>query len=261
MKMPEYKTPQDLARAVMLELQTQADPVPPETVLNELFATLYYASLRTEESQPIQCYIVYLNPAKRDPNPPRFPGLDRWNCNELTQRIPLTVASLVKIAKASDPRTSSFAIYHNSRGKLFIWGLVDQGNSYHEYVNFNTFQVPPDRPGLFQAAILGTGHLVAHRAYDRIAELHIDKVVMESHDIFHYGPVRRILEPGLRNYAERVRGAVKPNPKNDFEVASMEHEWIAAICRVLLRIKGLRHGGALLITPDPNFEGLNVKYP
>jgi hypothetical protein len=40
----------------------------------------------------------------------------------------------------------------------------------------------------------------------------------------------------------------------------MEHEWIAAICRLLLRIKGLRHGGALLITPDPSFDGLNVKY-
>jgi hypothetical protein len=257
-----YKTPEDLAGAVMQELRPQQQHFPSKAVLDELFAILYYASLRTEESQPIHCYIVYLNPKNRDPDPPEFPAVDRWNCIELAHRIPLTVQSLVKIAKASDPRTSSFAIYHNTRGKLFIWGLVDQGNRYHEYVNFNTSR-GPDRPGLFQAAIIGIGHVATYRAYERIAELHVDKVVTESHDVLRFGPVSRILHVGVNNYIERLRDTVGIDRRRELDrwTASLQDDWTATICRLLLRIKGFRHGGALLITPDADFEGLNVKYP
>jgi hypothetical protein len=36
--------------------------------------------------------------------------------------------------------------------------------------------------------------------------------------------------------------------------------WISVIQRLLFRIKGFKHGGAILIIPDVNFEGLNTKY-
>ena len=42
--------------------------------------------------------------------------------------------------------------------------------------------------------------------------------------------------------------------------ADIDSHWIECICRLLLRIQGLRHGGAVLITPDTSLKGLNIKY-
>lgn len=256
------RTPEDLAKSVAAELERKRRRPPPLGTLTQLFETLYSASLLTEESQPTYCYVVYLDPENPDPAPPEFPRKDRWNCIDLVTRIPFTASSLVKIAKASDPRTSSFAIYHDSRGKLFIWGLVDQGNRYHEYLNHNAI-VSPDRPGLLQAAILGIGHIVAYRAYDRIAELHIDTLVTESHDILRYGPVRNLLQPEIDSFIDAVRRAVGDalGASVDQWTPALSDDWIATLCRILLRMKSFRHGGALLITPRISTRMLDIKYP
>jgi hypothetical protein len=258
--MSTRRTPADLAKFVMNYLRHRKMTVPSLKTLTSLFETLYAASLKTEESHPTYCYIVYLDPTHQDEIRSEDRAFDHWSCVELATRIPLTPSSLVKVAKASDPRTSSFAVYHDSMGELFIWGLVDQGNRYHEYVNFNTVQ-RPDRPGLFQASILGIGHLVAYREYERIAELNIDTLVTESHDILRYGPIRQLLQPAIDEYLAQVKTAIGIEKYGDGSqwAPRLSEMWTASICRILLRIRGFRHGGALLITPNLN-DGLNVKY-
>jgi hypothetical protein len=42
--------------------------------------------------------------------------------------------------------------------------------------------------------------------------------------------------------------------------ATLEDDWVATLCRLLLRTRAYRHGGAFLITPDDTKAGLNVKY-
>jgi len=65
----------------------------------------HYTSLKTEESQSIACYIVYIDPDNPDPKPPARIVKDRWSYVKLSKRVPFTPSSLVKIAKASDPRS------------------------------------------------------------------------------------------------------------------------------------------------------------
>jgi hypothetical protein len=127
----KHKLPLDLARIVHTDLIRLRQEHPPLSVLSELFQTLYWASLKTEESQPVRCHIVYLNPDKPDPKPPRRIRKDRWICVPFGEQIPFTVPNLVKIARASDLRTSSFAVYRDKNNHLYIWGLVDQGNRYY----------------------------------------------------------------------------------------------------------------------------------
>jgi len=256
-----YKYPPDLAHAVLLELQRRDKGHPPLDVLSDLFQTLYFASLKTEEGEPIFCYLVYLDPDNYDPDPPIRIVKDRWSCVAFEERISLTVSSLVKAAKASDPRTSSFAVYHDSNSKLFIWGLVDQGNGYHDFVNFNT-SVGPERPGLFQVSIGGIGHLIAYRDYQRIAELNVDTIVTKSYDVLRYGPVSDFLQPAISRFVTQVAqevGAERFTDRNHWG-GTLKEDWVATLCRLILRIRNYRHGGALLFTSDPEPKGLNVKY-
>lgn len=230
--------------------------------LTILFETLYFSSLKTEEAQPITCYVVYLNPEDPDPNPPRNPSKDRWVFVRFGEAIPLTMSSLVKLAKASDPRTSSFVVYPDSQERLCVWGLIDQGNRHHDFVNYDA-ESGYERPGLFQASIIGLGHLVAYIGFEKIAELQTNTLFGKPVHVFERGPVRDTLDPGIRAYVDRIRTALPEYI--DYEErghwdASLASYWISSLCRLLRRARDFHHGGALLITPDASLQGLNVKY-
>ncbi len=96
----------DLSRAVRSELAKRKVECPSLDVLDKLFHAMYYASLRTEESEPVTFHIVYLDPNNPDPDPPARIRNDRWMFVRLDQAILISITNLIKIAKASDPRTS-----------------------------------------------------------------------------------------------------------------------------------------------------------
>ena len=152
----------DLAARVHQAL-THQHGMPSEVVLSRLFETMYFSSLRTEESQPIAFHVCYLDPNNPDPSPPGRLVQDRWSHVALHERVSFETTNLTKIANASDPRSSSLAVYHDANGDLFVWGLIDQGNSYYDFVTYNA-EYGPERPGLFQASIAGVGHVVVYKA-------------------------------------------------------------------------------------------------
>lgn len=251
--------PTDLARAVHSELKSRKSTRPPLRVLVSLFESMYFASLRTEESESIVFHLVYLNPKRPDPKPPEDPTRDRWTCVSLAQPLPVTIPNLVKIAKASDPRTSSLAIYHDAAKRLFVWGLVDQGNSFHNFINFESDSAYM-RPGAFQASIAGTGHLVAYIGSEKIAELKTNTIVRSTSNVLWGGPIRNALDLGLSAYISAVKRGLPDGLQEEVFAWDLDHYWIASLCRLLLRIQNYRHGGAVLMTPDASLQGLNVKY-
>lgn len=257
----QNRTPRDLARAVCAELARKSDACPKLAILVQLFETMYYASLQTEESARISFHMVYLDPTDPDPDPPSNINNDRWMVVQLAETMPLTIPNLVKLANASDPRTSSFAIYHDEQDQLFVWGFVDQGGSYSEFVNYESEEGSP-RPGLFQATIAGTGHLIAFVEMKKIAELRINSLITSVQDVLGGGPIRDALEVGIESHLEAVYGAV-PAHRYDYRshwTASLIATWLQSLSRLLLRIQRYRHGGAILITPDTSLHGLNIKY-
>ena len=255
------RTPKDLAKTVCSELRKQKAVCPRLGVLVDLFETMYYASLKTEESAQISFELVYMDPNNPDPEPPERITNDRWMVIQLSESIPLTIPNLIKIAKASDPRTSSFAIYHDERKHLFVWGFVDQASGYNDYVNYES-ETGAGRPGLFQASIAGVGHLVAFIDMKKIAELKVNALITRMSDVLRGGPIHKALKPGITAHIEAVRLAV---PKKQFKdrshwKASLISNWIETLSRLLLRVQKFSHGGAILITPDNSSRGLNIKY-
>lgn len=222
---------------------------------------MYFASLKAEKGEGIVFHIVYLDPKKQpDPRPPRRIVRDRWQCTPLEQRIRLEPDEAVKLAKASDPRTSSLAVFHDARG-AFIWGLVDQGNRYHDFVTYNS-ESGPERPGIFQAAIAGPGNIIVYLGYEKLAELEINSLKPRALDVLRDGPVNEALEPGMSAHVRAVQLSVPDLVWRDrahWEDSTVEN-WISALCRLLLRIENYHHGGAVLVTPDDSFAGLNIKY-
>lgn len=251
-------SPRDLAAAVYSELLRREKNSPDTETLTELFETMFFASLQTEESQQVRFHLVYLDPRNPDPKPPPYPPHDRWSCVALSEPIPLESKNFIKMAGASDPRTSSFAVYKDKSGRLVAWGLIDQGNRYYDYVNFES-ERGPERPGLFQASITGLGHLVAHVGYEKIAELRQNRLIRAAVDVFGKGPIVEILRSGVHS---RFRN--KPADDLPIETSDWQQELtagaLASVRRLLLRVQNIHHGGALLVTPDSQDSDLSVKY-
>ena len=254
--------PSDLAEVVFHELRRRyGGACPSLEVLTDLFESMYFASLGTEEGEPIRFSVVYLDPANPDPQPPAHPAPDRWTSVRFGAPLPATIPNLVKLALASDPRFSAFALYHDADGRVFVWGLVELGSRQDDYLT-HAADWAYDPPGLFQAAIVGTGSVAASIGYDRIGELKLNAMRSMQHDVLAEGPIRDSLQPGIRAFLAAIRGAL---PRGVYErradrEASLTGEWLSAFSRLLLGVYRLRHGGAVLITPGASRRGLDVKY-
>ena len=255
------KTPRNLAESVCAELRKRHAVVPDEKVIVDLFETMYYSSLKTEESESVTFHVVFLDPAQPDPKPPRNPVKDRWSYVPFSERIEFTVQNLAKIAKSSDLRTSSFVVWPDRSGELFIWGLVDQQNRFHKFLN-RSADIEPERPGLFQASVEGIGVLVVYMRYDKVAELRINELIRNSMDLFGQSPVRELLNPGIAKYLQSVRSLLPDDlyPANSQMDEFHTQQWLSVLCRILLRIQSIKNGGAILINPRTDTDDLNIKY-
>ncbi len=255
------KSPADLAAVVHAELRKRPSKVPPLSVLTALFECLYFASLKTEESESIKIHVAYIDPGNPDPSPPKRCCQDRWTHIPFKHPVTMTVSNLVKIAKASDPRSSSFAVYADEAGRLSVWGLIDQGNRYYEFINYES-ESGPDRPGIFQASIEGIGHIVTYIGYDKLAELKVNTLVRNARDVLRGGPISDKLNTGILAYLNTVEKQLPQSLRESFPdwVAGLSDEWTSSICRLLLRVQNYRHGGTILITEDSSFFGLRIKH-
>src|SRR5258708_6255806 len=146
--------PADLAKRVHTQLVARKQHPPSQTALTALFETLYFASLKQEENQPISCRIAFVNRKRPDPDPPDRLVADRWQYFPLAHDLPLDVRNLVKLSTAVDPWGSTLAVDADSGGSWRIWGLIDQSVHYSTYVVKEATD-GVEMPGVFQAVIQG----------------------------------------------------------------------------------------------------------
>ncbi|OKS87269.1 putative sensor domain DACNV-containing protein [Mucilaginibacter polytrichastri] len=254
--------PQDLALHVLEKLNHSKLPlpVPPITVLEELFECMFFTSMRTEESDLIKVTVTLIDPENPDPRPPKRIVAERWSsiCFELP--LEFTIKNLVKLSKASDPSTTSLAVYYDAQGKLSIWGMIDQAIHYHNFLNYES-ESGSEQPGLFQVTISDIGTLNVLFDYELLATLKQNTLVTRYLDVFTIGPVSKILKANAAHLKiDLMAFLAAMHPGEDFEdwESFINGIWIQTLSRLLLRIQNYHHGGAILITDDE--QEIDIKY-
>ncbi len=254
--------PYHLARLVAARLKRERGQSPSETVLARLLETLYFASLKTDEGRQIVCTVNFVDRNQPDVWPATRPPASRWVHVPFDRPLPLDVRNLTKLARAADPAVSSLTVYADRKGKLFIWGLVDQEPRHSDRITLDT-DVEPTRPGLFHVTINGIGHVSVYHRYSLIGSLSLNALVEAYHDVLWTGPIHDTLCRFLRGYLEshpELFFAQCDLPDRDRALRELLLRWLNSLCRILVNIQHYHHGGGLLITPHESFEGLNIKY-
>ena len=190
----------------------------------------------------------------------------------------MTSSNLVKLSKATDPRTSALTVFSNTEGILEIHGFIDQGNHHYAGNNFDGNRGIV-RPGLFQIIISGPAHLVAQFDGAKIAELKVDTLITQPLNALRGGPIYASLRAGILRH---IKSSLVQTPSEilesphfaegtEFEINGvsastysvnwadiLQDTWLETICRLLIRIQSYGHGGSVLITPT--FAHLDIKY-
>lgn len=251
--------PEDLASQVYSQLVARKERPPSLKVLTSVFETLYFASLKSEEGQPISCRVAFMDRKRPDPDPPERVPAHRWQCFALADDLALNVSNLVKLSTAVDPWGSTLAVDADSKGKLRIWGIIDQSVHYSTFV-MKEASSGVEMPGIFQAAIEGTGEVAVYDAYFLLGSLKQDTLVKELQGVFQSGPVHSKLMRSVRNFQQQVRKKVGDDfyDRRDHWDISLEDTWTSTLCRILIGIHRYQHGGSVLISDVSS--GLNPKY-
>jgi hypothetical protein len=254
------KYPQHLAKYVAARLRGSGEPCPPESVLQRLFETMYFASLRTDEGRPCRVHVNYIDNQQSSESVHASHG-DRWACVRFDRPFPLDVPTLTKLAEAADPAVSSLAVFADAENKLFVWGMIDQELRYPEYAALD-WPTSPHRPGLFQVGIHGVGSIAVYKDYSLICSLEQNTLVQQYHDVLWYGPIHTMLRSHvLDGWERRVELPEGGEPDADAPIADeLLTRWLNSLCRILLHVQQYRHGGGLLIVPRTTGQDVNVKY-
>lgn len=251
--------PSDLANEVHLAICRRGSIAPPLHTIIKLFQLMYHASISREESEFISFHMVFFNPVESPLPHSEAYTRDPWQFISLEIPEEMNLPNINKLALASHPRSSALAVYPNTDGILYIWGLIDQLNRYEDFIRLEN-STAPTRPGLFEARIVGPGHILVTIGYEQIAELKIDNLSLNSIDIFSAGPLLEKLEPGVAATVEHFYDHFPLAAATQEVEEKIRRLWMSTIQRLLFRIKGLKHGGAILIAPDKPTDGLNTKY-
>lgn len=260
--------PRDLANLVAQRLPEFGVIAPAPQILLRLFETLYFASLKTDESRPCRCTINFVHPPSEDMISAKNPHTSGWKVIPFDERFPLTVRELLKMADAVDPSVSSLAVSHDNAGELFIWGMVDQEIRYGDYVALAATQ-DPKRAGSFQATITGVGSVSAYKDFSLLGSLEQDSLIADYHDVFWEGPVHDRLRDNL-DATLRDELASQQGDDRLAHLAQVKAEllirWQNSLCRTLFNIQQYGHGGGLIIAPEctnihgVEYDDLSVKY-
>src|SRR5260370_5745714 len=158
-----------LAKRIFEQVSKRGKHSPSVSILRQLIETMFFASLETEESEPIRCRIAFMSKQNPDPKPPERIVADRWQCVSFQSEIPFDVSNRTKLAKAADPWASTLAVYASGEA-LKIWGAVDQSIHYSSHVVRENDE-GPEMPGMFQAVIEGIGEVAIYRRFFLLVSL------------------------------------------------------------------------------------------
>ncbi len=235
--------------------------MPNEEILDELFETLFYTSLKTEEAQFIKVTITFIDSKNPDPSPPEYIDANRWKFVRFPDEIEFSVKNLVKLSKAADVWSSSLAVHYDESNNLVIWGMIDQAIHYHSFLNFET-EAEPEQPGLFQATIIGIGNINVLIDYELIANLKQNNLIRNYLNVFNFGEIKHLLDDKNETLRNSIVKYATKELSDEVEYWSNHCDEVfkQVLRRILLRIQNYQHGGTILFIRNLRGGDIDIKY-
>ncbi|MFL5346355.1 MAG: putative sensor domain DACNV-containing protein [Hyalangium sp.] len=251
-------------------------PLPPADVLEELLHEAYHASLMMEESRRVRFRLVYgQEQALREEasvTVVKFGHPVPFDADGIRRLAPATDPAQVAIGVWAEAERASTAGDGGSEAgeqarELRTWGLVDTGSSWVRFLRGEAYSSAPP-PGQFTLASNEPGDLTVSRAGRTILRLRHGALTSPILGLLQSGPIAERFQPAVEELARAIAERVPEAMRSPVGRSWVQRIYVDCIRRILLGIRDLGHGGALLIVPDtwelagPELSPcLRVKFP
>lgn len=248
-----------LARGVSSKLRAFGFPKPSTAVVQSLLQTAYLASFKTEEGRFVRGSLTFSDPAAPDVSPPFTRRADYPGFTKFDRRRPLTVDSLVKLARAVDKWSASIAVWGTGKTDLVAWGVVDQ--LAKENVRLNREGTRGfGHPGIFTINMEGVGDLSVYHGNFFLGALRGQRLIVREIDALRSPTLGARVLPSLTPLAYGIAKALHKPAEIHAILGELLDSWADTIARLCIGLRRLGTGGSFLISPKPSMRALDVTY-
>src|SRR5579871_1755103 len=268
-------------------------PLPDRAQMLALIHAAFQASLLSEEGRPVSFRIVLCHPEELQDD---VEVRGRNRAIVFAEPRPLNVPEIVRLAPAADPVQTLIGVTGDDAGALVIWGLVDAGLSWWEFVRGErgdrlSSSPPPER---FTVSSSRRGSVTISRGGRVVCDLQRGEITVPApgdagsfvdfiglhpralrghlaiNDIFTQGPFGRFLQPITAAFRADVLSQLgstwydEQGPNDDYPQRFL----LQFIERILIRVRDASHGGTILLLPEDwdhddsrLLDRLWIKYP
>ncbi len=221
--------------------------LPDENVLSSLLNISYQTSLKTEESRNILFRLIVCNEDdfKKAYNNSYLVNIDKFTVNR-----DFNVSELKRLSPAVDYTRSIIAVDYNHESKeLYIWGIINIGSDWYNYVNGNIafFHNPIFPPSFFTITVDGIASLKISKGGFCLLKLKDGDIQLTYSSALETGLINDFIQEGIVSYQERGTSLLK---FQDVIKIDFKRYYIQFMKHILSNISSHRHGGALIVLSE-----------
>lgn len=178
-------------------------PIPPDHHVVAMLEAAFHAGLQTEEGRPLRFRLAYLNP--QAPNSHTTPR----RLLPFASPLPLTSATLAKLACAVDPRRCAIGVFPCAAETPEIWGLVDSGISPWEVArNLGMADQDGGAPApvsTLEVAVNKPGELVVSSGRSHLCTLASGHIEPPGPSLWHAGQLGQFFRAMCDGFRDHLR--------------------------------------------------------
>lgn len=251
----------------------KAPRLPAKRIVRRLLEVAYHASFMTEEMRRIVYHIIYCPRSTTQDSYAR--GARKYSrifSIAFEKSRPFNEREILRLAPATDPTKVLIGVECADGGeneeKLQIWGLIDAGSSWWDFIHGESSVGNPP-PDFLTISTGEPGNIVISRKGNIILKLQRGEIVSPTTGILNKGPIADFFDQAVRQISRdacKVLNCDKYGyPGSDDYPQKLYLQYFE---RIIFHIRRKQHGGTLIIIPDgTNLHGaglrerLMIKYP
>lgn len=247
----------EFVRVVRQKLGRLGHCSPGGPTLHAIVHIAYLATLRTEEGRFVRGSLTFADPRNPERDPPLLRRAQYPAFTAFERPFPLSVEAVVKLSRAIDGWAASIATYGRSASDLAAWGVVDQIAQRNIWL-YREAQGGFSHPGILTIVMDGVGALSAYHGELFLAGLRQDLLILREEPALRSPAVTRPIVEALRPIVAKIHEVIVPHPDRADVQEVLLDEWATTVARICLGLRRAAMGGALLITPRPARELLDI---
>ena len=246
--------------------------LPSKNTMEALFEVAYHASFLTEEGRKLHFRIIF---ASKD----ELTDKDRFRGHLTSRPIvfdslrEFSISEILRLAPALDMTQVLICVSQVNKSdknpKLAIWGLLDSGSSWWNFMHHESSHgMPP--PNHLTISCTEPGHLSISAQGEIFMTLRNGTLNEPSWGGLHGGKLGKFFEPARKKFHQDVINGlkVKKYDPNGHDENYPKRLYTFFIERLLFHIREKAHGGTVFFVPDylthkdiRLLDRLNIKYP